>query len=59
MYRILLHTLKGRDFLGKFNTDGTAITDNASSIVVAHNLWLTNTVVRNLRAGIAVGRRNV
>jgi len=39
MYRILLQTLKGRDFLGILRTDGIAITDNASS--TSHNLWVT------------------
>jgi hypothetical protein len=57
MYRILLQTLDGRVFLGIFNADGITITDNASS--TAHNLCVTNTVVRNLRTGIALRRRNL
>jgi hypothetical protein len=57
MYRILLQTLEGRDFLGIFNADGITITDNASN--TAHNLWVTNTVVRNLRTGIALRRKNL
>jgi len=57
MCKILLQTLEGRDFLGIFNADGITITDIASSTV--HNLWVTNTVVRNLRTGIALRRRNL
>jgi len=57
VYRILLQTLKGSDILGMFNTDGIAITDNASS--TAHYLWVTNTVVGNLRTGISLRRRNL